>query len=159
MFAAGQAAAAGAVSGKVVALAEEVLKAMLVTQLKTISVVLMLGVVGMMALGFGAMADTAKPQKAKQVDRDTPKQKGDTKNGNKEQKVLTPEEAMKQMPKEKVTVEFTVKWGGVITNPFVSKGGEVDDIRLEFGDRFYVTLAGKADSDQTARLRTQRVFP
>jgi RNA polymerase sigma factor (sigma-70 family) len=145
LFAAGQAAAAGAISVTVAALTEGVLKTMLVTKLKTLSVVLMVAVVGMMALGVGATALIAEPPEAKQADRDTPKQKDDTMNGNKARTVLTPEEAIKQMPKEQVTVEFTVKRAAISPNPaFVPEGGEVDDIWLEYGDRFYVTLARKA---------------
>jgi hypothetical protein len=62
----------------------------------------------------------------------------------KEPKVLTPEQAIKQEPKDKVTVEFKVKTATMQPNPaFVPQGEEVDYIELKYSDKFYVHLYGK----------------
>jgi len=100
---------------------------------------------------WGICSVTAKPPEAKQSDRATKAQdeKGagqkQPEQAKKEQKVLTPEEAMKQRPKEKVTVEFKVKAATIHENPaFVPKGGEIEYIEFTYNDKFYFRLYGKA---------------
>ena len=152
LIAAGQAAATGLVSANVAALTEGVLKAMFLTKLKIATVVfLMLAMIGMGAWGIGSVAATAQQPNARQPDQRTTTQdeKGvgpkQAEKANKEQKVLTPEEAIKQRPKEKVTVEFKVKRSLTLANPaFVPEGGEIDYITFQYDDRFYVCLYGKA---------------
>ena len=90
----------------------------------------------------------------------------------KEPKVLTPEEAIKQLPKEKVTVEFKLKSALVHENPaFVPQGGEIHYIEFRYNETFSFHLYGKAVThikrlgiepsvhfrDQTVRV-TGRVF-
>src|SRR6516162_3422821 len=120
LLAAGQ--AAGVVTAKVAALTEGVLQAMFTTKIKSVlAVVLVVGLVlGGVGAGVGlsthpaalAQHPGAKADDAKKNDDKAnlaglqPKQDG--KAGKEKQKVLTPEEAIKQMPKENVTVQFRV---------------------------------------------------
>jgi len=120
LLAAGQ--AAGVVTAKVAALTEGVVQAMFTTKIKSVlAVVLVVGLVlGGVGAGVGlsthpaalaqhpgAKADDAKKNDDKATLAGLPP-KQDGKAGKEKQKVLTPEEAIKQMPKENVTVQFKV---------------------------------------------------
>src|SRR5262249_18831035 len=79
------------------------------------------------------------------LDPATPDEKTKPKYAKPEQKVLTPEEAIKQMPKEKVTVQFKV--AAVLT--MGGRKGSVDGERVErlilkHGDSFVVQLPESA---------------
>jgi RNA polymerase sigma factor (sigma-70 family) len=125
--------AAGVVTAKVAALTEGVVKAMCTTKIKSVLAML---VFGLILCGIGAAVGLsthsaavaqqpgAKPDDGKKNDdkaakddsekkpdeRANPKTGGTTggKAGKEKQKVLTPEEAIKRMPKEDVTVQFKV---------------------------------------------------
>ena len=60
-------------------------------------------------------------------------------------KVLTPEEAIKQRPKEKVTVQFEVASVEAMPNPAGGFGGPVYYIFLHDGGKFTARLAKAAD--------------
>jgi DNA/RNA endonuclease YhcR with UshA esterase domain len=62
-----------------------------------------------------------------------------------ERKVLTPEEAIKQLPKENVTVQFKVASVEAMPNPGTGFGGPVYYIFLHDGGRFTARLAKAAD--------------
>jgi hypothetical protein len=62
-----------------------------------------------------------------------------------ERKVLTPDEAIKQMPKENVTVQFKVASVEAMPNPGTGFGGPVYYIFLHDGGRFTARLAKAAD--------------
>jgi RNA polymerase sigma factor (sigma-70 family) len=150
LIAAGQAAATGVISAKVATLTEGVLKAMFLTKLKIATgVFLMLAVIGMGAWGIGSRPATAEQPIARGSDQGTTRD--DKRDGQKqpekarkERKVLTPEEAIKQRPKEKIAVEFKVSYATIHQNPaFVPEGGEIDCIDFKYDDRFYARLYGK----------------
>ena len=67
------------------------------------------------------------------------------KNAKPEQKVLTPEEAIKQMPKENVTVQFKVAKVEAMPNPGSGFGGPTYYIYLSDGGKFTARLAKAAD--------------
>jgi RNA polymerase sigma factor (sigma-70 family) len=67
------------------------------------------------------------------------------KNAKQEQKVLTPEEAIKQRPKEAVTVQFKVAKVVAMPNPAGGFGGPVYYIFLSDGGKFTARLAKAAD--------------
>jgi uncharacterized protein (TIGR03067 family) len=62
-----------------------------------------------------------------------------------EKKVLTPEEAIKQMPKENVTVQFKVRKVEAFPNPGTGFGGPTYYIYLSDGGAFTARLAKAAD--------------
>jgi RNA polymerase sigma factor (sigma-70 family) len=115
LLAAGQ--AAGVVSAKVAALSEGVVNAMFTTKIKSVLAVVL--IVGLALAGAGLIyqsqaADQPKDSN-KVVQAPKPGEKEapapalpDDKTAPKEQKVLTPEEALKLRSKEKVTVQFKV---------------------------------------------------
>jgi DNA/RNA endonuclease YhcR with UshA esterase domain len=67
------------------------------------------------------------------------------KDQKKEQKVLTPEEAIKQRPKDEVTVQFKVTAVEAMPNPLTGAGGPDYYIFLKDGGRFTARLARAAD--------------
>jgi hypothetical protein len=69
--------------------------------------------------------------------------------------VLTPEEAIKQRPKEKVTVQFKVAAVEAMPNPGSGFGGPVYYIFLKDGGRFTARLSRAAD--QIMRLGIEPV--
>jgi hypothetical protein len=154
LLAAGQ--AAGVVTAKVAALTEGVLQAMFTTKIKSVlAVVLVVGLVlGGVGAGVGlsthpaalaqhpgAKADDAKKNDDKATLAGLPP-KQDGKAGKEKQKVLTPEEAIKQMPKENVTVQFKVASVGR-PNPNYS-GFFINYIQLRDGGKFVANLLDKA---------------
>jgi RNA polymerase sigma factor (sigma-70 family) len=178
LVAAGRAAA---VSAKVAALAEGVLKAMLLTRLK---VVVMLFVVAGLTGAAGLIYQTqaterpkalraterankeTQPLAAKQevvpalkgAEKGVPANaetagKNSPKEAKKEQKVLTPEEAVEQRPREKVTVQFKVSAVEVtpLDGPRIEGYPEGPHIRLKDGGKFSVLLMGPA-TDAIRRL-------
>jgi DNA/RNA endonuclease YhcR with UshA esterase domain len=74
-----------------------------------------------------------------------PDDKKNPMNANTEQKVLTPEEAIKQMPKENVTVQFKVASVQAMPNPGSGFGGPDYYIFLHDGGKFTARLARAAD--------------
>ena len=62
-----------------------------------------------------------------------------------ESKVLTPEEAIKQMPKENVTVQFKVAKVEAMPNPGTGFGGPTYYIYLGDGGKFTARMAKTAD--------------
>jgi hypothetical protein len=63
----------------------------------------------------------------------------------KEPRLLTPEEAIQQLPQGKVTVEFKVKSALMHENPaFVPQGGELHYIEFSYHETFSFRLYGKA---------------
>ena len=85
----------------------------------------------------------------------TPAEKIAPKKAKTEQKVLTPEEAIKQMPKEKVTVQFKVAAVEAMPNLATGLGGPDYYIFLKDGGRFTARLARAAD--QIMRLGVEPV--
>jgi RNA polymerase sigma factor (sigma-70 family) len=67
------------------------------------------------------------------------------KDAQQERKVLTPEEAIKQMPKENVTVQFKVAKVEAMPNPGTGFGGPTYYIYLHDGGNFTARLARAAD--------------
>jgi len=116
LLAAGQ--AAGVLSAKVAALTEGVVKAMFTTKIKSVlAVVLIVGLaLGGIGLGINlsahqsAVAQEPKitPDGKAVVPGDKAKKADEKKPAEKERKVLTPEEAIKQKIGEKITVKFKV---------------------------------------------------
>jgi RNA polymerase sigma factor (sigma-70 family) len=116
LLAAGQ--AAGVVSAKVAALTEGVVQTMFVTKIKSVlAVVLIVGLtIGGIGAAIGLSTNSvavaqqpgAKTDGKAVVSGDKEKKADEKKPAEKERKVLTPEEAIKQMPKENVTVQFKV---------------------------------------------------
>jgi hypothetical protein len=151
LLAAGQ--AAGVVSAKIAALTEGVVQAMFVTKIKSVLAVVL--VVGLALAGAGLIyqsqaADLPKDSN-KVVQAPKPGEKEapapalpDEKTAPKEQKVLTPDEALKLRSKEKVTVQFKVKVAEVYPN--LSQANlyyplPIPHIRLTDGGTCTVTLA------------------
>jgi hypothetical protein len=160
LLAAGQ--TAGVVTAKVAALTEGMVKAMFVKKIKTVlAVVLVVGLaLGGIGVGVGlsthsaavAQQPAAKSDDAKKNDG---KAALDRKNARKERKVLTPEEAIKQMPKEDVTVQFKVASVQAMPNPTTGFGGPTYYIFLSDGGKFTARLAKAADqfmADQFLKL-------
>lgn len=163
LLAAGQ--AAGVVTSKVAALADGVMRTMLTTKIKSVlAVVLLFGLI-LCGIGAGVGLSTdsaavaqqpeAKPDYGKKNDDKAalaglqPKQVG--KAGKEERKVLTPEEVIKQMPKENVTVQFKVasvetnaNYRGYFISPLIYlKDG---------GKSFTACLYPSKDGDQIQKL-------
>jgi RNA polymerase sigma factor (sigma-70 family) len=155
LLAAGEAAATGAISVKVAALTEGVLQAMLLTKLKTATaVVFLIAVVGVAAWAGGSTAATATPPDVRQADNGTippsrtQANENQSEKAKKEQKVLTPEEAIKQGSKEEVTVQFKVAAVEAMPNSCSGFGGPNYYnyyIFLHDGGRFTARLARAAD--------------
>jgi RNA polymerase sigma factor (sigma-70 family) len=159
LLAAGQ--AAGVVSAKVAALTEGVVKAMFVTKIKSVLTVVL--VLAALAGGAGLLYQTQAADQPKDSNKvvqapkpaeneapapATPAEKTSPKNAKTEQKVLTPEEAIKQRPK-KVTVQFKVTAAQMMR---ISKSNVVGKfagfsaafILLKDGDSFSVRLVPPA---------------
>jgi uncharacterized protein (TIGR03067 family) len=116
LFAAGQAAATGAISAKVAALTEGVLKAMLVTKLKIASVVVLMiaALVGGARLIYSTQAAEAKADKDKQpAAKPAEKPKADNKEG--QDKPLKKADAAKaaEQLKQREAAKLQGKWKGV----------------------------------------------
>jgi uncharacterized protein (TIGR03067 family) len=100
------------------------------------------------AKGAGQPAEKgAAPPTAKGTGRPTAKDAmpPTANNAQPEQNVLTPEEAIKQRPKEKVTVQFKVAKVEAMHNPGTGFGGPDYYIFLSDGGRFTARLAKTAD--------------
>jgi RNA polymerase sigma factor (sigma-70 family) len=99
---------------------------------------------------------TEKKEKSKTDGTDEKgKSKTDGKAGPAGQKVLTPEEAIKQMPTENVTVQFKVASVQAMPNPLTGFGGPDYYIFLHDGGRFTARMARSADqfmADQFMKL-------
>jgi hypothetical protein len=166
LVAAGRTAATGVISLKAAALTEGVLKTVLLRKLKTATAILLVfaALVGGAGLIYQTQAAQQPKDSNKVVQAPTPAEKeapapatpaGTTspKNAKKEPDVLTPEEAIKRMSKEKLTVQFKVT--GVIVSPLeglkVEGYNEGPHIRLMDGKEFSVLLRGPA-SYQIMRL-------
>ena len=176
LLAAGQ--AAGVVSAKVAALTEGVVKAMFVTKIKSVlAVVLVVGLaLGGIGAGVGlsthsaavaqqpgAKVDDGKKNDDKAAKDGTEKKPDEKENpktggkaGKEERKVLTPEEAIKQMPKENVTVEFKVASVEVdFTHLYSGYPGSIY-IHLKDGGKFRASLINNQfarwDADQIKKL-------
>jgi RNA polymerase sigma factor (sigma-70 family) len=166
LFAVGQGASTRAISVRVAALTEGVVKAMWVTKIKSVLAVVL--VIAALAGAAGLIYQTQaaeqpkesnkvvqapKPAEKKAPPPATPAGKASPKNAKKEPDVLTPEVAIKQMPKEKLTVQFKVT--GVIVSPLegpkVVGYNEGPYIRLMYDNKFSVLLLGPA-SYQIMRL-------
>ena len=178
LLAAGQ--AAGVVSAKVAALTERVVKAMFVTKIKgVLAVVLVVGLVlGGIGAGVGlsthsaavaqqrgAKADDGKKNDDKAAkdgtekkpdEKENPKTGGTTggKAGKEKKKVLTPEEAIKRMPKENVTVQFKVA-SVEVTGPYFGYG-IASYIYLKDGGKFTARLIVH-DADQIKKLGIEAI--
>jgi RNA polymerase sigma factor (sigma-70 family) len=152
LLAAGQ--AAGVVSAKVAALTEGVVNAMFTTKIKSVlAVVLIVGLtIGGIGTAIGLSTNSmavaqqpgAKTDGKAFVPGDNEKKADEKKPAEKERKVLTPEEVIKQMPKENVTVQFKV--ASVRVTPDATQANQygppsLPAIILTDGGRFVVTLA------------------
>src|SRR5262245_16665243 len=171
LLAAGQ--AAGVVSAKVAALTEGVTNAMFTTKIKSVlAVVLVVGLALAGAAGLLHQTQAADQPTAKgrggppAAEKDPKDEKGrpltkeepapeNAKTEQKGQKVLTPEEAIKQMPKENVTVQFKVAKVEAFPNPGSGFGGPTYYIYLSDGGKFTARLAKAAD--QFMRLGVEPV--
>jgi hypothetical protein len=156
LSAAGQ--AAGIVTAKVAALTDGVVQAMFTTRIKGVLAVVpafglsLSGAAGLLYQTQAADQPEAKggPPVARKDQKDEkgrPMTKGEPapKNTRQEQKVLTPEEAIKQRPKEAVTVQFKVASVKVLPNPGLGFGGPTYYIFLQDGRKFTARLAKAAD--------------
>jgi RNA polymerase sigma factor (sigma-70 family) len=183
LLAAGQ--AAGVVSAKVAALSEGVVNAMFTTKIKgVLAVVLVVGLaLGGIGLGINlsvhqsAVAQGPKitpngravvpgelkitPDGKAVVPGDKAKKADEKKPAEKEQKVLTPEEAIKQMPKENVTVQFkvaSVEWD--LTHLYSGYPGSAYT-HLKDGGKFRASLIcnqfARWDADQIKKLGIEKV--
>jgi uncharacterized protein (TIGR03067 family) len=87
------------------------------------------------------------PKKDQEEEKGRPmtKEEPTPKNSTQVQKVLTPEEAIKQMPKENVTVQFKVAKVEAMPNPASGFGGPTYYIFLQDGGKFTARLAKAAD--------------
>jgi hypothetical protein len=153
LLAAGQ--AAGVVTAKVAALTEGVMKAMFVTKIKSVmAVVLVFGLVlggiglnvGLSTNSVGVAQQPGNKEKSKGDEKKAEKEesKTDGKASKQERKVLTPEEAIKQMPKEDVTVQFKVASVQAMPNMLLGFGGPDYYIFLNDGGKFTARLARAA---------------
>jgi hypothetical protein len=156
LLAAGQ--AAGVVTSKVAALTEGVVQAMFTSKIKSVlAVVLVVGLVlGGVGAGVGlsthsaalAQQPGAKADDGKKNDDKAnlaglqPKQDG--KAGKEKQKVLTPEEAIKLLSKENVTVQFKVASVGRPNPNYRGYFYLVNYIQLRDGGKFTAYLFDKA---------------
>jgi hypothetical protein len=87
-----------------------------------------------------------KDQKKGEETQPMPQQEPVPKNAKQEQKVLTPEEAIKQRAKEKVTVQFKVTAvEAILTSGAIAEGSKVSRlwVRLKDGEKFSVQLRGR----------------
>ena len=147
-MAAGQ-AAGGSISAKVAALTEGVVNAMFVTKIKSVlAVVLVVGpaLAGATGLIYQTQAEEPPKDDPKKVvqapqpaEKDAPATPAD-KTAQKEQKVLTPDEAIKLRSKEKVTVQFEVATVQDTTQSNLY-GYMIPLIILRDGGHFAVSLA------------------
>ena len=177
LLAAGRAAG---VTAKVAALTEGVVQAMFTTKIKSVlAVVLVVGLVlGGVGAGVGlsthpaalaqqpgAKADDGKKNDDKAAkdgtekkpdEKENPKTGGTTggKAGKEKKKVLTPEEAIKRMPKENVTVQFKVA-SVEVTGPYFGYG-IASYIYLKDGGKFTARLIVH-DADQIKKLGIEAV--
>jgi RNA polymerase sigma factor (sigma-70 family) len=156
LLAAGQ--TAGVVSSTVADLTEGVVKAMFVTEIKSVlAVVLVVGLALAGTAGLlyqtqaaeqskgGGVPFVAKTDQKEEKRRPTTKEEPAPNDAKPEQKVLTPEEAIKQMPKETVTVQFKVAKVEMMFNPATGFGGPTHYIYLHDGGKFTARLAKAAD--------------
>jgi hypothetical protein len=130
-------------------------KAMFVTKMKRVlAVVLVVGLaIGGIGVGLGlspnpvvvAQQPGAKTDDKARLPGDKEKKAAKKKPAEKEQKVLTPEQAIKQMPKEKVTVQFKVAKVEAMHNPMSGFGGPDYYIFLSDGGKFTARMAKTAD--------------
>jgi hypothetical protein len=132
---------------------------MFVTKIKTVlAVVLVVGLALSGAPGLlyqtqaadqpeakGGGLPVAKKDQKDQKGRPMTKEEPAPKNAKQEQKVLTPEEAIKQRPKEAVTVQFKVASVEAMPNPCGGFGGPNYYIFLHDGGKFTARLARAAD--------------
>jgi RNA polymerase sigma factor (sigma-70 family) len=144
LLAAGQ--AAGIVTAKVAALTDGVVQAMFVTKIKSVLAVVLLAGLALGGIGVGVGLSTHSAAVAQQPGA-KPDDKAvlERKNAKRERKVLTPEEAIKQMPKANVTVQFKVTSVKAMPNPGSGFGGPVYYIFLHDGSKFTARLARAAD--------------
>ena len=165
LLAAGQ--AASVVTANVAALTEGVVNAMFTTKLKSmLTVVLIVGLtIGGIGTSIGLSTNSvaaaqqpgAKTDGKAVVPGDKEKKADVKKPAEKERKVLTPEEAIKQMPKENVTVQFkvaSVEWD--LTHLYSGYPGSAY-IHLKDGGKFTASLtcnkfAIRWDADQIKKL-------
>jgi predicted DNA-binding protein (UPF0251 family) len=154
LLAAGQ--AAGVVSAKVAALTEGVVQAMFTTKIKSVLAVVLVvglalgGVAGLLHQTQAADQPKGAPSAAEKDQKDEKgrpmtKEEPAPKNAKQEQGVLTPEEAIKQMPKENVTVQFKVAKVEAMHNPAAGFGGPTYYIFLSDGGKFTARMAKTAD--------------
>ena len=152
LVAAGQ--AAGVVSAKVAALTEGVVKAMYVTKIKSVlAVVLVVGLaLGGTVAGIGLSthsAAMAQQAGSNPGDGTGEKPRTDGKADKERPKVLTTEEAIKQMPKEmpneNVTVQFKVASTELVYKNQIGLGRPLYDIYLHDGGKFTALMGRSAD--------------
>jgi hypothetical protein len=146
---------AGVVAAKVAALTEGMVKAMFVTRMKSVlAVVLVVGLaIGGPGVGVGlspnpvavAQQPGAKTDDKAPLPGDREKKAAAKKPAEKDQNVLTPEEAIEQMPKENVTVQFKVAKVEAMHNPAGGFGGPNYYIYLSDGGKFTARMAKTAD--------------
>jgi RNA polymerase sigma factor (sigma-70 family) len=148
LLAAGQ--AADIVSAKVAALTERVVKAMFVSKTRSLlAVVLVVGLaLGGIGAGIGLFAHSAAVAQqtgSNPGDGTGEKPRTDGKADRERLKVLTPEEAIKQMPKENVTVQFKVASVEMtVKNQFVPDGVTYN-IYLHDGGKFTALMERSAN--------------
>jgi RNA polymerase sigma factor (sigma-70 family) len=171
LLAAGQ--AAGVVSAKVAALSEGVVQAMFVTKIKSVlAVVLIVGLtIGGIGAAIGLSTNSvavaqqpgAKTDEKVPLSGDKEKKAYEKKPAEKERKVLTPDEAIQQMPKENVTVQFKVA-SVEVKGPYIGYGSVAHYIHLKDGGKFSARLIDSTltplkvhDPDQMKKLGIERV--
>jgi DNA/RNA endonuclease YhcR with UshA esterase domain len=165
LLAAGRAAG---FSARVAALTEGMVKAMFVTKIKGVLAVVL--VVAALAGAAGVIYQTQaaeqpkdsntvvqapKPAEKEAPAQARPAEKTSPKNAKKEQKVLTPEEAIKQRSTEEVTVQFRVTAVEAMPNLCTGMGGPDYYVFLKDGGRFTARLSRAAD--QIMRLGVEPV--
>jgi RNA polymerase sigma factor (sigma-70 family) len=139
--------AAGVVSAKVAALTEGVVKAMFVSKTKGVLAVVLVVGLALGGIGAGIGLSTHSAAVAQQTgsnpgDGTGEKPKTDGKAGKERLKVLTPEEAIKQMPKENVTVQFKVASVELVHKNKIGLGYY---IYLNDGGKFTALMGRSAD--------------
>jgi RNA polymerase sigma factor (sigma-70 family) len=165
LLAAGRAAG---FSARVAALTEGMVKAMFVTKIKGVLAVVL--VVAALAGAAGVIYQTQaaeqpkdsntvvqapKPAEKEAPAQARPAEKTSPKNAKKEQKVLTPEEAIKQRSTEEVTVQFRVTAVEAMPNLCTGMGGPDYYVFLKDGGRFTARVSRAAD--QIMRLGVEPV--
>src|SRR5262249_40619206 len=153
---------AGVISPSIAAITG-VMQAMFTTKIKSVlAVVLVVGLALAGAAGLLHQTQAADQPTAKgrggppAAEKDQEDEKGrpmtkeerapeNAKTEQKGQKVLTPEEAIKQMPKENVTIQFKVAKVEAFPNPGTGFGGPTYYIYLSDGGKFTARMAKSAD--------------